>query len=87
MAFWKNEYEFVTTTGNNLKQEPSENITMTKKDFAEIADLLKTMDHIPEDYRKQFALAFVHFFQKRNERFNEVRFMAACGFNTSETEK
>lgn len=80
MAFFKNEW----VDKQPYKDPPytdAESIVMTKKDFVEIADVLKRMDHVPEEYRIQMALAFIHFFQARNERFNEVMFMTACGFS------
>ena len=53
---------------------------ITRKDFVEIASILNQMTHVPEQFRKEMSLAFIHLFQKKNPNFDEVRFMKACGF-------
>ncbi len=65
---------------DNLILEKRQEILMTRKDFEEIANILKLMTHVPDEYRKEMALHFAQYFEKMNPNFNVVRFIGACGF-------
>ena len=78
------QHEYIKHLADLMKerqQEEREQIIMTRQDFVEIASVLEKMNHVPEEFRKQMALAFIHFFQSKNPNFDEVRFMTACNFS------
>lgn len=75
-----NQHNGIIEAAIEAEKAAKENITMTRKDFIEIADTLKMMEHVPEEYRRQMALSFIHLFQQKNPNFDECRFMKACGF-------
>lgn len=60
------------------REQEKENITMTRKDFQAVADMIKAMD-IPRTHKEQFALGMCRIFQQKNPRFKLQRFMKACG--------
>ena len=51
---------------------------MTRKDFQMIADIIKL--HRSSPTAKALALDFVQAFKKVNPRFDNKRFLNACGF-------
>ena len=75
--------ENLLNDASQCQLEKKEEITMTRKDFAEIASILKSLEFIPQDHRVTMALAFIHYFQSKNPNFNECTFMAACGFKAT----
>lgn len=54
---------------------------MTKKDFQMVADVLKGLleDGVPSPVVKKAADSFMVMFKKSNPRFDEGRFLKACG--------
>ena len=54
---------------------------ITKKYYQEFANVIRDMNHIPDQYRKEFAFAVINFFSKDNSKFDTGRFIVACGLN------
>ena len=71
------------STTTTLKVANPDEIIMTKKEFEELASILKLMTHVPEEFRREMALHFSQYFQQKNDRFDIVRFMTACGFKNN----
>ncbi len=60
-----------------------ESVMMSRKDFLELADTIKMMSNVPEQYRKELALNLCQSFLKLNPNFDMVRFITQCGFKTT----
>ena len=58
---------------------------MTRKDFQLVATVVSSIDNIRT--RNQVALNFVSELHKQNERFDTIRFLAACKVDPSEPSK
>jgi len=58
-------------------------MSMSRKDYVAIAAIFKTEIEANEDSRQpayNLALQIADYFGKENERFDEDRFLKACGF-------